>query len=30
MRVFCDTNILIAAFLEEHPQHHGARPVLEG
>ena len=29
MRVFCDTNVLVAAFLRGHPHHNGARPVLE-
>lgn len=29
MKVFCDTNVLIAAFLRQHPHHHAARPVLE-
>lgn len=29
MRIFCDTNILIAAFLRQHPQHQAARPVIE-
>jgi predicted nucleic acid-binding protein len=29
MKVFCDTNVLIAAFLTNHPHHHAARPVLE-
>jgi predicted nucleic acid-binding protein len=29
MKVFCDTNVLVAAFLAQHPQHHAARPVLE-
>ena len=29
MRVFCDTNVLVAAFLQNHPHHHAARPVLE-
>jgi predicted nucleic acid-binding protein len=29
MKIFCDTNILIAAFLRQHPQHHAARPVIE-
>jgi len=28
MKVFCDTNVLVAAFLTNHPQH-AARPVLE-
>ncbi len=29
MKVFCDTNVLVAACLESHPQHNAARPVLE-
>jgi predicted nucleic acid-binding protein len=29
MKVFCDTNVLIAAFLGNHPHHQAARPVLE-
>jgi predicted nucleic acid-binding protein len=29
MKVFCDTNVLIAAFLQNHPHHEEARPVLE-
>jgi predicted nucleic acid-binding protein len=29
MKVFCDTNVLVAAFLTNHPQHNAARPVLE-
>jgi len=29
MKVFCDTNVLVAAFLQGHPQHNAARPVLE-
>lgn len=29
MKVFCDTNVLVAAFLANHPQHAAARPVLE-
>lgn len=29
MTIFCDTNILIAAFLESHAHHAAARPVLE-
>lgn len=29
MTVYCDTNVLIAAFLADHPQHNAARPVLE-
>lgn len=29
MKVFCDTNVLVAAFLQGHPQHSAARPVLE-
>jgi len=29
MKVFCDTNVLIAAFLTNYPQHNAARPVLE-
>ena len=29
MKVFCDTNVLVAAFLQSHPQHHAARPVVE-
>lgn len=29
MKVFCDTNLLVAAFREDHPQHEAARPVIE-
>ncbi|HEY3914547.1 MAG TPA: PIN domain-containing protein [Verrucomicrobiae bacterium] len=29
MKIFCDTNVLVAAFLANHPQHAAARPVLE-
>src|SRR5260370_1331831 len=29
MKVFCDTNVLIAAFLSHHPHHEAARPVVE-
>jgi len=29
MKIFCDTNVLVAAFLQTHPQHNSARPVLE-
>jgi predicted nucleic acid-binding protein len=29
MKVFCDTNVLVAAFLQSHPHHNAARPVLE-
>jgi predicted nucleic acid-binding protein len=29
MKVFCDTNVLVAAFLQGHPHHNNARPVLE-
>lgn len=29
MKVFCDTNVLIAAFLTMHPHHQAARPVVE-
>jgi predicted nucleic acid-binding protein len=29
MKVFCDTNVLIAAFRAQHPHHNAARPVLE-
>jgi predicted nucleic acid-binding protein len=29
MKIFCDTNVLIAAFLKEHPHHNSARPLLE-
>ena len=29
MKVFCDTNVLVAAFLQSHLHHHSARPVLE-
>ena len=29
MKVFCDTNVLIAAFLTDHPHHQAARPVIE-
>lgn len=29
MKVFCDTNVLVAAFVANHPQHNAARPVLE-
>jgi len=29
MKVFCDTNVLVAAFLRGHPHHNTARTVLE-
>ena len=29
MKVFVDTNLLVAAFYESHPHHHAARPILE-
>ncbi len=29
MNIFCDTNVLVAAFLRSHPHHNAARPVLE-
>jgi hypothetical protein len=29
MKIFCDTNVLVAAFLQRHPHHNTARPVLE-
>jgi predicted nucleic acid-binding protein len=29
MKVFCDTNVLVAAFIASHPHHQAARPVLE-
>jgi predicted nucleic acid-binding protein len=29
MKIFCDTNVLIAAFRSSHPHHNAARPVLE-
>jgi predicted nucleic acid-binding protein len=29
MRVFCDTNVIVAAFLQNHPHHNAARPILE-
>jgi predicted nucleic acid-binding protein len=29
MKIFCDTNVLVAAFLQGHPQHNVARPILE-
>jgi predicted nucleic acid-binding protein len=29
MKIFCDTNVVIAAFLTSHPHHHAARPVVE-
>jgi len=29
MKVFCNTNVLVAAFLQGHPHHNAARPVLE-
>jgi predicted nucleic acid-binding protein len=29
MKVFCDTNVLVAAFLQSHPHHSSARPVIE-
>src|SRR3954453_709790 len=29
MKVFCDTNVLVAAFLQSHPHHNAARPVVE-
>ena len=30
MKIFCDTNVLVAAFLQNHPHHNAARPILEG
>jgi predicted nucleic acid-binding protein len=29
VKVFCDTNVLVAAFLQSHPHHSSARPVIE-
>jgi len=29
MKVFCDTSVLVAAFLQSHPHHSSARPVIE-
>jgi predicted nucleic acid-binding protein len=29
MKVFCDTNVLVAAFVANHPHHSAARPVIE-
>lgn len=29
MKIFCDTNVIVAAFLGGHPHHPQARPVLE-
>ena len=29
MKVFCDTNVLVAAFLRSHPHHNTARPVVQ-
>jgi predicted nucleic acid-binding protein len=29
MKVFCDANVLIGAFLQAHPHHNTARPILE-
>jgi predicted nucleic acid-binding protein len=29
MKVFCDTNVLVAAFVTNHSHHNAARPVLE-
>jgi predicted nucleic acid-binding protein len=29
MKIFCDTNVLVAAFLRGHPHHNAARPVVE-
>lgn len=29
MKIFVDTNLLVAAFFESHPHHNSARPVLE-
>jgi predicted nucleic acid-binding protein len=29
VKVFCDTNVVVAAFRLEHPHHNAARPVLE-
>jgi predicted nucleic acid-binding protein len=29
MKVFCDTNVIVAAFLTNHPHHNAARPILE-
>ncbi|HEX3798853.1 MAG TPA: PIN domain-containing protein [Verrucomicrobiae bacterium] len=29
MKVFCDTNVLVAAFVGNHPHHQAARPILE-
>jgi predicted nucleic acid-binding protein len=29
MKIFCDTNVIVAAFLAGHPHHNAARPILE-
>ena len=29
MKIFCDTNVLVAAFLQSHPHHSSARPAVE-
>ena len=29
MKIFCDTTVLVAAFLQSHPHHNTARPVVE-
>jgi predicted nucleic acid-binding protein len=29
MKVFCDTSVFVAAFLQSHPRHNAARPVVE-
>ncbi|SPE52596.1 Ribonuclease VapC [Verrucomicrobia bacterium] len=29
MKIFCDTNVVVAAFFSNHPHHEAARPVLE-
>jgi len=29
MKIFCDTNVLVAAFLQSHPHHNSARPLIE-
>lgn len=29
MKVFCDTNLLVAAFCESHPHYSAARPIVE-
>jgi len=29
MKVFCDTNVLIAACIQSHPHHEESRPILE-